>query len=87
MLPEQSFLKKINNLKKNTTYAFIVYSDDQGKTWKQGKETLDLVSTESSVVELSDGRIMLNSRSKGAYRTVGYSADGGDTFDSFEEKI
>ena len=24
-------LKKINNLKKNTTYAFIVYSDDQGK--------------------------------------------------------
>ena len=44
------------------------------------------MSTESSVVELSDGRIMLNSRSKGAYRTVGYSADGGDTFDSFEEK-
>lgn len=62
------------------TYSHVVYSDDQGESWHIGG-SLDLRSTESTVVELPNGDIMLNSRS-GALgnRTVGVSSDGGESF-------
>ena len=45
-------------------------------------EFQNLRSSEVAVVELNDGRVMLNSRSPGAerYRTVGISNDGGVSF-------
>ncbi|MFC5412389.1 exo-alpha-sialidase [Larkinella bovis] len=41
----------------------VIYSDDQGKTWKKGGSTgLGQFVTESRLVELADGRVMLNGR-------------------------
>ncbi|MFZ9886222.1 MAG: sialidase family protein [Myxococcota bacterium] len=64
------------------TYSHVIYSDDDGETWKIGG-SLDLRSTESTVVELANGDIMLNARSRDevGHRTVGISKDGGKTFE------
>ncbi|MGP9616804.1 exo-alpha-sialidase [Arthrobacter sp. AOP36-A1-22] len=61
--------------------AYSVYSDDHGATWHRG----ELVGTgmdENKVVELSDGRVMLNSRDSngGGFRKVTISEDGGETY-------
>jgi sialidase-1 len=59
-------------------YAASAYSDDHGETWRMG----DLVGpgmNENKTVELSDGRLMLNSRAAG-YRKVAYSSDGGHSY-------
>jgi sialidase-1 len=61
--------------------AYSVYSDDHGKTWQRGA----FVGTgmdENKVVELSDGRVMLNSRDNavGGGRKVAISSDGGLTY-------
>lgn len=60
--------------------AVSVYSDDHGKTWKAG-EPVGSGMDENKVVELSDGRVMLNSRPwGGSYRKVAISEDGGMTY-------
>lgn len=61
--------------------SYSVYSDDHGATWQRG----DFVGTsmdENKVVELSDGRVMLNSRDSGngGYRKVAISEDGGHSY-------
>jgi len=57
-----------------------IISDDHGQTWRAG-ELLDAGTDESRVVELSNGHVMQNSRaSKGEYRLVSFSRDGGETF-------
>lgn len=65
----------------SNTYSHVIYSDDNGESWKIGG-SLDKKSTETTVVELPNGNIMLNSRSSGntKARTVGVSKDGGKTF-------
>lgn len=62
-----------------------IYSDDHGQTWQTG----DCVQTgtgEGTLMELSDGRIVLNSRAYfyDGYRRVAWSKDGGETFDHFQ---
>src|SRR5699024_9694794 len=42
--------------------AHVLYSDDHGKTWKMSEPIRPGVN-ESQVVELSDGRLMMNMRS------------------------
>lgn len=63
--------------------AYSVYSDDHGKSWQLGTPT-GTGMDENKTVELSDGRVMLNSRdSSGAnphYRKVAYSTDGGASY-------
>jgi hypothetical protein len=65
--------------------SHLFYSDDGGKTWTLGGSA-DPGTNESQVVELSDGRLMLNMRNhppKSAnYRMVATSADGGRTLSS-----
>lgn len=61
--------------------AYSVYSDDHGATWKRG----DYVGSgmdENKTVELSDGRLLLNSRDSqdGGYRKVAISQDGGQSW-------
>lgn len=61
-------------------YAVSVYSDDHGETWQAG-EPVGPGMDENKTVELSDGRVMLNSRTpQGPYRLVAYSEDGGRTY-------
>lgn len=68
-----------------------VYSDDNGETWRMG-ELISNNSDETSIVELSDGSVMVNSRqyslpyceakpertAEEAYRTVSVSKNGTD---------
>ncbi|OON81756.1 exo-alpha-sialidase [Streptomyces tsukubensis] len=64
-------------------YAVSAYSDDHGATWRTGTP-VGPGADENKTVELSDGRIMLNNRSK-PYRTVAYSTDGGATYSPFRQ--
>lgn len=61
--------------------AYSVYSDDGGETWERG-EYIGTAMDENKVVELSDGRVMLNSRdsSNGRLRKVAISTDGGHSY-------
>ncbi|GGE97472.1 sialidase family protein [Mycetocola zhadangensis] len=63
----------------NAIQAYSVYSDDHGVTWKRGAFTGTQMD-ENKVVELSDGRVMLNTRAGGGYRKVAISTDGGITY-------
>lgn len=62
--------------------SHILYSDDGGRHWTIGA-TADAGTNESQVVELSDGRLMLNMRNHPPkpenLRMVAISADGGRT--------
>jgi sialidase-1 len=65
------------------SYSHVIYSDDNGETWQIGGSALRNQTTESTVVELSDGSIMLNSRNGRdgeQFRMVSLSRDGGHTF-------
>jgi sialidase-1 len=67
-------------------WSHVIYSDDRGKTWKIGGNAAQDHTNESQVTELSDGRLMLNSRSTDRskkFRGISYSADGGDTWTDF----
>lgn len=61
--------------------AVSIYSDDHGQTWRSG-EPVGVGMDENKTVELSDGRVMLNSRDsyRSGYRKVAISEDGGVTY-------
>jgi len=65
-------------------HAHVAYSQDHGKTWKTGESAGNLMG-ESKVVELTDGRIMINMRSKHklGQRAVNYSEDDGQTWGEY----
>ncbi|MCW5982769.1 MAG: exo-alpha-sialidase [Bryobacteraceae bacterium] len=61
----------------------VIYSDDHGKTWRAGDIAIPdtpefVIPNEAAVVELADGRVMLNARSESNAhrRIVVYSKDG-----------
>ena len=60
---------------------FVFYSDDQGKSWQVGNVTPGPEANEDEVVELTDGRVMLDARpDSGKYRRRHISTDGGVTW-------
>lgn len=61
--------------------AVSVFSDDHGATWRAGTP-VGIGMDENKTVELSDGRVMLNSRDsqRSGYRKVAISTDGGETY-------
>lgn len=61
--------------------ALSVYSDDHGRTWTAGTP-VGIGMDENKTVELSDGRVLLNSRDshRSGFRKVAYSTDGGVTY-------
>lgn len=66
--------------KDNMPHATIVYSADQGKTWTIGAPARDN-TTESQVVELANGDLMLNMRdNRGGSRAVMTTSDMGKTW-------
>lgn len=86
-----------NNVPENNhdnVVAFTMYSDDHGETWHGGKPTAlrtDAGQTirfdENKVVELSDGTLLLNSRTTNSagsgHRLVALSKDGGETWGDY----
>lgn len=67
-----------HNDMKESTRSHIIYSDDHGATWAIGG-VLDAKTNECQVVELADGRLLLNMRSFHGQnrRAVATSRDGG----------
>lgn len=66
----------------NAIQAYSVYSDDHGATWVKGANAGTQMD-ENKTVELSDGRVMMNSRSNNAAdnaRKVAISSDGGASY-------
>ncbi|MFF5793070.1 exo-alpha-sialidase [Paeniglutamicibacter sp. NPDC012692] len=58
--------------------AASAYSDDHGESWALGEPTAT-EANENKVVELSGGRVLLNSRARGA-RLQALSTDGGHSY-------
>ncbi|HPU96470.1 MAG TPA: exo-alpha-sialidase [Candidatus Hydrogenedentes bacterium] len=64
-------------------YSHVIYSDDHGQTWKLGGRSPEPGVNECAVVELADGRLMLNMRNyvlDNRARQVAFSLDGGLTW-------
>ena len=64
-----------------TVEPFVYYSDDHGKTWQVGNVTPGPDANEDEVVELIDGRVLLDARqNSGNFRRRHLSTDGGVTW-------
>ena len=66
--------------------AHSILSDDGGENWSMSS-VIAPACNESQVVELTDGRLMMNSRSQSftneertGYRAIAFSSDGGETW-------
>ncbi len=67
--------------------AFALYSDDGGKSWKRGQQ-IDVNTNENQIVELSDGRLMIDARQSNPIypaRWTAISSDGGQTWSKPEQ--
>ena len=67
-------------------YSHVIYSDDHGRTWQLGGTSPVDRLNECQVIELTDGRLMLNSRNydrRQKQRAVCFSDDGGLTWSGF----
>ena len=71
-----------NEAKTRKVYSHVMYSDDHGVSWRLGGSSPRDRTDESAVVELADGRLMLNMRNYDGSqrRAVCLSADGGQTW-------
>jgi sialidase-1 len=72
-----------HNAKGVKTVSHIIYSDDNGETWHIGGSVPRPQTSECTVVELSNGDLMLNCRNQNGkedYRVASISKDGGATF-------
>ena len=67
----------------NQNFAHTIYSDDHGKTWNLGNNTPQDKMNETTVAEISGGRLMLNMRNADRAiktRHTSTSTDGGKTW-------
>ncbi|HPO17542.1 MAG TPA: sialidase family protein [Candidatus Hydrogenedentes bacterium] len=73
-----------HNSETTNMISHIIYSDDHGEAWKIGGNAPREKTNESTVTELSNGDLMLNSRNgnkgKNDCRIVSISTDGGEIF-------
>lgn len=63
--------------------AHVIYSDDHGETWSLGGSAPGNQVNECEVVELENGRLLLNMRNydpNNRTRQIAFSADGGETW-------
>ncbi|GMH92294.1 hypothetical protein TL16_g12303 [Triparma laevis f. inornata] len=78
------------------TYSFVVYSDDNGLTWKRGKNVpsggwfMDFFSgdfgNEAEIIEFeASQKLMINSRAAWGKRIQSYSEDDGETWSTYED--
>lgn len=64
-------------------YSHVIFSDDGGQTWQRGSRTPQAGVNECEVVELGDGRLLLNMRNydrRARSRKHSFSIDGGQTW-------
>lgn len=83
VFPSQIWMGDEQN-SKNHGHSNLVYSKDSGKTWKSSTGCCHN-STESQVIELSDGRLLMNNRKDGGGgRAIYVTKDMGETWDVWE---
>jgi sialidase-1 len=74
-----------NHVVDGVHHSHLIYSDDHSRGWKIGASA-DAGTNESQVVELSDGRLLLNMRNHPGksenFRLIAISRDGGKTLSS-----
>jgi sialidase-1 len=59
----------------------VFYSDDHGETWQVGQPATGPQANEDDIVELTDGRLLLDARQvSGRFRRRYFSNDGGQTW-------
>lgn len=63
----------------NNIQEYIIYSDDEGDTWKFSTQSAYSGGDESKLVELADGTVMISVR-QGGQRGYNKSTDGGVTW-------
>lgn len=63
----------------NNVQEYIIYSDDEGNTWKFSTQSAYSGGNESKLVELADGTVMISVRQSGQ-RGYNKSTDGGVTW-------
>lgn len=63
----------------NNVQEYIIYSDDEGNTWKFSTQSAYSGGDESKLVELADGTVMISVRQSGQ-RGYNTSTDGGVTW-------
>jgi len=81
MLRDGTLAFSINFNETGVNYATMIYSKDHGKTWQCGKDKIRYATNEAQLVELNDGRIMINSRTANSaddYRAIYTTSDLGD---------
>lgn len=62
--------------------AFVAFSEDGGKSWRRGQFVPGIQGDECQIVELSDGRWLLDIRqTSGPHRWKAFSKDGGATWE------
>ncbi|MEA1949865.1 MAG: sialidase family protein, partial [Planctomycetota bacterium] len=77
------FQSQLDGPGRGTSWNFSIYSDDQGKTWRLSDNEAGPGVNETQVVELADGKLLLNMRSvnpKKGCRLGATSKDGGKTW-------
>jgi len=65
-------------------WAASAISDDHGGTWRMGA-LVGPGADENKVVELADGRLLLNSRAR-PYRKIAWSTDGGESWTGWRDE-
>jgi sialidase-1 len=76
----------VNHVERATgnNYAHVIYSDNHGISWQLGANAPYEHANETTVAQLSNGSLMLNSRSSNRqvkYRRIALSSDGGQTWE------
>lgn len=72
----------------NTGRLWSYYSDDNGKTWKSGKEVSNpqsIITQEPGLVELQNGNILMFIRAGGGFQQYSRSSDKGETWTPIEK--
>ncbi len=69
--------------------SHVIFSDDHGATWQLSSNVVQPGANECQVVELADGKLMLNARMQEARvtgeRGVSFSDDGGETWSNLSQ--
>lgn len=70
--------------------SHVIYSDDHGETWQLSSNVIQPGANECQLVELADGRLLLNARMQAervtGERGVSFSDDGGQTWSELSQE-
>lgn len=65
----------------NVSYSTLIYSDDQGISWKRAGTGAKSNTTESQIIETAKGKLMLSMRdNRGTFRSVSTTTNMGETW-------